>query len=206
MSKRTPDISSVALAEQANPVMESDVLEEPPSLEKGPDAQAACVCTQPPESLAEPELLQLPPCKDDVAERAASNSAASTSKRMPVTADRASSAAHTPAAAAAAQPPAADKGQAAEGLRLARMWVYPIKSCAGFEPATCWPLGPNGLALDREWALVDADGVALTLKRVPKLATVRPVLDLQAGAVWAPALLVVVCAVMWWEAALCIIA
>jgi molybdenum cofactor sulfurtransferase len=65
---------------------------------------------------------------------------------------------------------------------LARLWVYPIKSCAGFEPATCWPLGPNGLLLDREWALVDADGAALTLKKVPKLATIKPVLDLQAGA------------------------
>ena len=33
-------------------------------------------------------------------------------------------------------------------VRLERIWVYPIKSCAGFAPST-WPLGLNGLLYDR---------------------------------------------------------
>ena len=33
----------------------------------------------------------------------------------------------------------------------------------------------------REWALVDVDGEALTQKRLPKLATIRPVIDLEKG-------------------------
>lgn len=37
------------------------------------------------------------------------------------------------------------------------LWLYPIKSCAALA-VTEWPLGPNGLLLDREWALVDERG------------------------------------------------
>ena len=33
----------------------------------------------------------------------------------------------------------------------------------------------------REWAIVDSDGEALTQKKLPKLATVRPSIDLQKG-------------------------
>jgi uncharacterized protein YcbX len=34
---------------------------------------------------------------------------------------------------------------------------------------------------DREWALVDSSGAALTQKKLPRLATIRPMLDLNAG-------------------------
>lgn len=44
-----------------------------------------------------------------------------------------------------------------------------------------WPLGPNGLLLDREWALVDPEGSALTQKGLPALASINPRLDLAAG-------------------------
>ncbi|BDA46796.1 probable molybdenum cofactor sulfurase [Coccomyxa sp. Obi] len=67
-----------------------------------------------------------------------------------------------------------------ESVVLERIWVYPIKSCAGFAPES-WPLGHNGLLYDREWALVDAEGVALTQKKLPRLATVRPTLNMDAG-------------------------
>lgn len=36
-------------------------------------------------------------------------------------------------------------------------------------------------SVSREWAVVDADGEALTQKRLPKLATIKPVLDLEEG-------------------------
>lgn len=63
---------------------------------------------------------------------------------------------------------------------LEGIWVYPIKSCGGIRVSE-WPLGPNGLLLDREWALVGDDGHVLTQKVLPKLALVQPRVDLQQG-------------------------
>ena len=69
----------------------------------------------------------------------------------------------SPSGQHAASAAAAENGAAAgtpfqvdssEGLpcegpaRLACIWVYPIKSCAGFAPSS-WPLGLNGLLYDR---------------------------------------------------------
>ena len=68
----------------------------------------------------------------------------------------------------------------ADEPHLEAIFVYPIKSCAGFSPSA-WPIGPNGLLYDREWALVDESGVALTQRRLPKLVTLRPRLDIPAG-------------------------
>lgn len=61
----------------------------------------------------------------------------------------------------------ARQGQAAPGKgsqarpggvgHVLALWLYPIKSCAALA-VTEWPLGPNGLLLDREWALVDERG------------------------------------------------
>ena len=67
------------------------------------------------------------------------------------------------------------------GACLTAIYVYPIKSCAAFA-AGAWPLGANGLLLDREWALVGADGAVLTLKQAPRMAAVQPSIDLAAGA------------------------
>ena len=64
--------------------------------------------------------------------------------------------------------------------RLAGLWVYPIKSAAPVA-ADSWPLGPNGLALDREWALVNPNGGALRQGRHPRLATIQPRIDFDAG-------------------------
>jgi uncharacterized protein YcbX len=38
----------------------------------------------------------------------------------------------------------------------------------------------------REWAIVDADGEALTQKQLPKLATIKPVIDLDQGNLHSP--------------------
>ncbi|CAN0106082.1 unnamed protein product, partial [Hapterophycus canaliculatus] len=43
-----------------------------------------------------------------------------------------------------------------------------------------WPLGPSGLAYDREWALVDHRDRALRLKQVPAMCRIRPFVDLAA--------------------------
>ena len=63
---------------------------------------------------------------------------------------------------------------------LEGIWVYPIKSCGGIRVLE-WPLGPNGLLLDREWALVGDDGHVLTQKGLPTLALVQPRVDLWHG-------------------------
>lgn len=60
------------------------------------------------------------------------------------------------------------------------IWVYPIKSCGGVGVRQ-WPLGPNGLLLDREWALVGDDGHVLTQKGLPRLALIQPRVNLQSG-------------------------
>jgi molybdenum cofactor sulfurtransferase len=62
--------------------------------------------------------------------------------------------------------------------------VYPIKSCAGWRvpPQTAWMINKEGLAWDREWCLVrPGSGTALSQKRYPRMALIRPVIDLEQG-------------------------
>ncbi|KAF2090659.1 PLP-dependent transferase [Saccharata proteae CBS 121410] len=62
--------------------------------------------------------------------------------------------------------------------------VYPIKSCAGWKipPGKPWAIRKEGLAWDREWCLVhQGTGVALSQKRYPRMALLRPSIDLEAG-------------------------
>lgn len=69
-------------------------------------------------------------------------------------------------------------------LHVERLSVYPIKSCAGFSvpPDTAWEVRPEGLAWDREWCLVhQGTGAALSQKRYPKMALIRPSIDLEEG-------------------------
>lgn len=80
---------------------------------------------------------------------------------------------------------------AAVHARLARLFVYPVKSCAGvaLEHAL---LTPTGLALDRAWMVVDAHGVFLTQREWPRMALVRPEItadDVRLRAPGMPALL-----------------
>lgn len=60
--------------------------------------------------------------------------------------------------------------------------VFPIKSCGSFKipQNTPWKIGPRGLAWDREWCLVhEGTNIALSQKRYPRMALIRPSIDLQ---------------------------
>ncbi len=62
--------------------------------------------------------------------------------------------------------------------------VYPIKSCAGWKvpKGVAWDIRPEGLAWDREWCLVHlGTGAALSQKRFPRMALIRPSLDFESG-------------------------
>ncbi|KAL4946632.1 hypothetical protein BDV06DRAFT_181993 [Aspergillus oleicola] len=62
--------------------------------------------------------------------------------------------------------------------------VYPIKSCGAFRvpDGQRWRVRREGLAWDREWCLVhQGTGVTLNQKRYPRMALIRPTLDLRQG-------------------------
>lgn len=57
--------------------------------------------------------------------------------------------------------------------RIAALWVFPIKSCAGIS-VTQAVLTPTGLAHDRAWMVVDAEGEMVTQRELPRMALVQP--------------------------------
>ncbi|KAL4950773.1 pyridoxal phosphate-dependent transferase [Aspergillus filifer] len=62
--------------------------------------------------------------------------------------------------------------------------VYPIKSCGAFRvpDGQRWKVRREGLAWDREWCLVHhGTGVTLNQKKYPRMALIRPTLDLERG-------------------------
>jgi molybdenum cofactor sulfurtransferase len=84
----------------------------------------------------------------------------------------------SPMRPAAVEPPTQNR------LHVESLSVYPIKSCAGFSvpPGSAWEVRPEGLAWDREWCLVhQGTGAALSQKRYPKMALIRPSIDLEKG-------------------------
>lgn len=56
---------------------------------------------------------------------------------------------------------------------IARLFVYPVKSCAGVELQESL-LIETGLEFDRAWMVVDADGVFVTQRDLPRMALIRP--------------------------------
>lgn len=56
---------------------------------------------------------------------------------------------------------------------IARLFVYPIKSCAGFELPEAL-LTETGLEFDRAWMVVDAEGEFVTQRELPRMALIRP--------------------------------
>lgn len=69
-------------------------------------------------------------------------------------------------------------------LRVESLTVYPIKSCAGWQVpyGTPWEVRAEGLIWDREWCIVhQGTGAALSQKRYPNMALIRPSLDFGAG-------------------------
>jgi uncharacterized protein YcbX len=61
----------------------------------------------------------------------------------------------------------------APAARIARLFVYPIKSCAGVELQEA-VLTPTGLDLDRAWMVVDERGEFVTQRELPRMALIQP--------------------------------
>lgn len=57
-------------------------------------------------------------------------------------------------------------------VTIEQLWIYPVKSLAGI-PLTSATLLSTGLAGDREWMLVDAEGLFLSQRKIPRMATIR---------------------------------
>lgn len=57
-------------------------------------------------------------------------------------------------------------------MQLVEICIYPIKSCQGISLAQS-PISSRGLRWDREWMIVTQDGVMLTQRQNPKLATIQ---------------------------------
>ena len=71
---------------------------------------------------------------------------------------------------------------------IARLFVYPVKSCAGVELNEA-VLTENGLDLDRAWMVVDADGVFVSQREQARLALVKPQLKMEELVLRAPGML-----------------
>ena len=56
---------------------------------------------------------------------------------------------------------------------ISRLFVYPVKSCAGVEVSQAILLD-TGLEFDRAWMVVDAHGDFLTQRELPRMALVKP--------------------------------
>lgn len=57
--------------------------------------------------------------------------------------------------------------------RIAALWVFPIKSCAGISVQQA-ELTPTGLAHDRAWMVVDEMGEMVTQREMPRMALIQP--------------------------------
>ena len=72
--------------------------------------------------------------------------------------------------------------------RIARLFAYPVKSCAGVELEEA-VLTATGLDLDRAWMVVDAGGKGVTQRELPRLALVRTQLKVHEVVLRAPGML-----------------
>lgn len=85
---------------------------------------------------------------------------------------------------------AAPKPESGAGLsgRIARLFVYPVKSCAGVDLAEA-VVTPAGLDLDRAWMVVDAEGTFVSQRELPRMALIRPQLKIHEVILRAPGML-----------------
>jgi uncharacterized protein YcbX len=72
--------------------------------------------------------------------------------------------------------------------RIARLFVYPVKSCAGIEVQEAL-LTETGLDLDRAWMVVDHAGEFVTQRELPRMALIRPHLKFNEVVLRAPGML-----------------
>ncbi|MDP9898325.1 MOSC domain-containing protein [Variovorax ginsengisoli] len=56
---------------------------------------------------------------------------------------------------------------------ISRLFVYPVKSCAGVEVPEVL-LTETGLEFDRAWMVVNAEGVFVSQRELPRMALIRP--------------------------------
>lgn len=71
---------------------------------------------------------------------------------------------------------------------IARLFVYPIKSCAGVELKEAL-LIETGLEFDRAWMVVDAEGEFVSQRQLPRMALIRPQLKHSEMVLRAPGML-----------------
>ena len=84
----------------------------------------------------------------------------------------------------ATQQPSASAAPNDRDLYVEALTVYPIKSCGGWHipPNLSWEIKEEGLAWDREWCLIhQGTKAALSQKKYPKMALLRPSLELDKG-------------------------
>ena len=72
--------------------------------------------------------------------------------------------------------------------RIARLFVYPVKSCGGVEIKES-VLTETGLDLDRAWMVVDADGQFVSQRALPRMALVKVQLKTHEVVLRAPGML-----------------
>ena len=72
--------------------------------------------------------------------------------------------------------------------RIARLFVYPVKSCAGVELREAL-LTETGLDFDRAWMVVDEDGEFVSQRELPRMALIRPQLKHSEMVLRAPGML-----------------
>lgn len=71
---------------------------------------------------------------------------------------------------------------------IARLFVYPVKSCAGVEVREA-VLTDMGLDLDRAWMVVDSDGEFVSQRELPRMALIKPQLKTTEIVLRAPGML-----------------
>ncbi len=71
---------------------------------------------------------------------------------------------------------------------ISRLYVYPVKSCAGVEVNEAI-LTETGLEFDRAWMVVDANGAFLTQRELPRMALIKPQLKQYEMVLRAPGML-----------------
>ncbi|XP_075684622.1 molybdenum cofactor sulfurase [Rhinoderma darwinii] len=64
-----------------------------------------------------------------------------------------------------------------KAITLSQIYIYPIKSCAAFQ-ASQWPVAEQGLLFDRNWMIVNENGVCLSQKQESRLCLIHPSIDM----------------------------
>lgn len=73
-------------------------------------------------------------------------------------------------------------------VSIASLFVHPVKSCAGIALDESLVI-ETGLEFDRAWMVVDADGLFVTQRELPRLALVKPTLKQREMVLRAPGML-----------------